>query len=576
MDPTPERETLASRCLLALSAVLAAANVAFYFPRLVDDAFITLRYAENLVEGRGLVYNAGEWVEGYSSLSWVLVQAAGIALGLDGITATKLAALLATIALLTGVHRLTREVFELSPVWAAAATALLAANAYVISWCLYGLETPLYLALLVWFGVLVRRVDELPPALGRALGLGLLGAALALTRPEAPLLLLAVGLGAVRLPRDRDELAAKLRRFAAPAAIVIASYGAFLLLRRALCGHFVPHTYFAKQGHGLVLSHLETLFSEGASIVEQLFWAASAAAAVAAFGTTRRLLVPAVFLANAFFVVSVELDWMPNARHFLPSWVVASAGLFALAHPRVRARSPRVSIAVAALALVTAGWLFHVDSRFSRYEFQTHGRGVEWVRPKRPAEWRSALALLRREDPPGFEHANPEHLGLIDLTFVAIEASSRPEEETWFFGRDIGMVGYFSPIGVIETVGLFTPAVIEWTGGDERAPVPDEAIRAIFEREIVSGEIYGLWADALGRNPAIVRRYSVLRGSPRHPVRFTQRTHPRPSADELEARYARVLAKMPRLFHFAELYGSPAGPSIELRARLAVERARGR
>ena len=43
---------------------------------LCDDAFISNRYAENLANGLGLVYNAGERVEGYTNLSWTLMLAA--------------------------------------------------------------------------------------------------------------------------------------------------------------------------------------------------------------------------------------------------------------------------------------------------------------------------------------------------------------------------------------------------------------------------------------------------------------------------------------------------------------------
>ena len=49
----------------------------------VDDAFITFRYARNLVAGGGLSFNPSERVEGYSSLSWLLLMAAGEAIGLD-------------------------------------------------------------------------------------------------------------------------------------------------------------------------------------------------------------------------------------------------------------------------------------------------------------------------------------------------------------------------------------------------------------------------------------------------------------------------------------------------------------
>ena len=39
---------------------------------LCDDAFISFRYARNLLEGHGLVFNPGEYVEGYSNFLWTL------------------------------------------------------------------------------------------------------------------------------------------------------------------------------------------------------------------------------------------------------------------------------------------------------------------------------------------------------------------------------------------------------------------------------------------------------------------------------------------------------------------------
>ncbi|HEX7402077.1 MAG TPA: hypothetical protein VF369_07850, partial [candidate division Zixibacteria bacterium] len=54
-----------------------------------DDAFISFRYAQNLVEGKGLVYNAGERVEGYSNFLWTLLVVLGMELKLDPIDVTN-------------------------------------------------------------------------------------------------------------------------------------------------------------------------------------------------------------------------------------------------------------------------------------------------------------------------------------------------------------------------------------------------------------------------------------------------------------------------------------------------------
>ena len=47
---------------------------------LFDDGMISMRYARMLVEGFGLVWNPGEYVEGYTNPLWTLVMAAVIAL----------------------------------------------------------------------------------------------------------------------------------------------------------------------------------------------------------------------------------------------------------------------------------------------------------------------------------------------------------------------------------------------------------------------------------------------------------------------------------------------------------------
>ena len=48
-----------------------------------DDAFISFRYAKNLAQGMGLVYNAGERVEGYTNFLWTTLISFGIKFGLD-------------------------------------------------------------------------------------------------------------------------------------------------------------------------------------------------------------------------------------------------------------------------------------------------------------------------------------------------------------------------------------------------------------------------------------------------------------------------------------------------------------
>lgn len=48
-----------------------------------DDAFISFRYARNLVAGLGLVFNPAERVEGYTNFLWTILIAAGMKFGFD-------------------------------------------------------------------------------------------------------------------------------------------------------------------------------------------------------------------------------------------------------------------------------------------------------------------------------------------------------------------------------------------------------------------------------------------------------------------------------------------------------------
>ena len=54
-----------------------------------DDAYIILRYAKNFLLGRGLVWNTGERVEGYSSFFWLLLISLPGYFNIDLVLASK-------------------------------------------------------------------------------------------------------------------------------------------------------------------------------------------------------------------------------------------------------------------------------------------------------------------------------------------------------------------------------------------------------------------------------------------------------------------------------------------------------
>ncbi|MCX7999196.1 MAG: hypothetical protein N3A69_09650, partial [Leptospiraceae bacterium] len=61
-------------CLIVFISLARAIS----FRWVCDDAFISFRYAKNLMDGLGLVFNTGEFVEGYTNFLWTI----GISLGM--------------------------------------------------------------------------------------------------------------------------------------------------------------------------------------------------------------------------------------------------------------------------------------------------------------------------------------------------------------------------------------------------------------------------------------------------------------------------------------------------------------
>ena len=118
-------------------------------PFTIDDAFISLRYSENLVRGYGLVYNPGEQVEGYTNFLWVIVIAGVYALGGDSLAASKVLGALANAATLGILAFAAWRLLRPSPLpgLALLAPALLVVNYGFILWGVGGLETSLFTCL---------------------------------------------------------------------------------------------------------------------------------------------------------------------------------------------------------------------------------------------------------------------------------------------------------------------------------------------------------------------------------------------------------------------------------------------
>ncbi len=239
----PERAIFAAAlCLFGAIALHYYRAIGSY---VMDDAFIFLRYADNLINGHGLVYNPGEPVEGYTSFLWTVLLAGGLAAGLPVPSFAQVLAVLLAIATLFLVWRAGRLLFP-STRWAALIPVLfLASNRTFCVWAVQAMETKLFGATVaasfwVWLrygfaGIERGRWRYLPL-------LGLVTALMPLSRPEGYLfagLIMAAGFFSALKTRDFGSWARNLAGFTLLA-------GGHLLFRFATYGDLLPNTFYAK------------------------------------------------------------------------------------------------------------------------------------------------------------------------------------------------------------------------------------------------------------------------------------------------------------------------------------------
>ncbi len=237
-SPSPRTTTLNFTFFATAAAIAFAVFRAIRHRWVTDDAYISFRYAENLVQGRGFVYNAGERVEGYSNLLWTLWCALGLRLGVPAEIWAEASGILCYTATLV---LLARFAWKRSGAGARAVLPVAAlVGAFHLDWAIFatsGLETSL-VTLLAFAGFYLLVTGERTPR--RLAASGLLFALAAITRPDGILFAVPAGMFvALRSSRRVSSMVA----FAAPLVLVLVPCAAWKL---AYYGDLKPNTFYAK------------------------------------------------------------------------------------------------------------------------------------------------------------------------------------------------------------------------------------------------------------------------------------------------------------------------------------------
>lgn len=339
---------------------------------LFDDAMISMRYARNLAEGNGLVWNPGApAVQGFTNPAWTLIMAAVHAAGAPPRLASLAIMILGAVLLLMLVaetFRLARLITDDDGV-AVAAAGCTAFGYATVFWTLRGMEVGL-LALLL---TVAARAAIGYARNGRARDLYPFGAALVAalwTRPDAliPAVVL-IGYLLWFAPRGRRGILVT--------GCVIAALGVAIpqILSRWYYGDALPNTYYLKLG-GTSLTQrigrgLASLLSVSARSLAPAFLAALPALVWPVTPRVRRelALLATLVAAQCAYSVSVGGDaweWMGYANRYIATVtgflaILAVAGVRTIVRRGAMALPAVIVIALIGLHLAVVVYLFRIN-----------------------------------------------------------------------------------------------------------------------------------------------------------------------------------------------------------------------
>lgn len=217
---------------------------------ILDDAFISFRYAENLVNGFGLTFNpGGDIVEGYTNFLWTLILAGTIALGWEPVLTAQFLCTALALATLLLAYRGARGWWP-TGVWALLPPALLAINP---SFLLYttrgsGMETALVTFLSLIALLLLWRAQHVKSGLVVGIFAGVVCALVVMARPDGALVPLA---GGIVLSMHLWSREGRAWAFPTLGGLIIGFsvlYLPYFAWRWSYYGFLLPNTFYAKTG----------------------------------------------------------------------------------------------------------------------------------------------------------------------------------------------------------------------------------------------------------------------------------------------------------------------------------------
>lgn len=472
-------------------------------PRVIDDAYITFRYAENLASGLGMVYNLGERVLGTTTPLFALLLAAlRSLLGIEPTAASHWVAAVADAATAWILVRFGSILLQSS--WSGlAAGSLFALSPLAFGFSISGMETSLAVALLLGalLSYLERRKRLLPILLALAF----------LTRPEASLLIVLVLLGFMTSREWRSAYHTML--------VVGALLTPWLIFALVYFGNPVPHSILAKSTHvyqwgwsetaSIFLSHLGFLFlgyplarAAGASwpgAVPQI-----GAAAGWVFAAILALAQGGIMFIGARALIRTRRDAWP-----LLAFPVVYGCAFLVS------TTGHVLIFPWYLAPLTPFYLL----------FMLGGIAAVARAVRRPPLEGALFTLLALAEVTGWQLRAPEPAKPLDVVVgreeeyrsLALHFKDEFGTGKLVAASEIGAFGYFSNAHILDTVGLVSPEALKYYPLPTDLysgvyAIPPDLVRDTQPAYVVTMEVF--IENGLSKDPQFIEEYFEIYRKP--------------------------------------------------------------
>jgi hypothetical protein len=441
-----------------------------------DDAYISLRYAENFVDGKGLVYNDGEYVEGYTNFLWTVLIA--LFIWITPVEAPLLAVVGSMMAFAANLWVVWRISLKIAPPFHARAfafpisVALLAVQNTFTDYGTTGLETA-FASLLVNLGVLalVTRDDA-----KHTFWAGFCWILATLTRPDHALFYAvgsAVVFGVWVVPAWRARKSG-LRAIWREGLLPMATYAAPFLIwvaysawKLSYYGELLPNTYYAKSAYltyysqGLVYAlafHLSSHLWLVVLVLVLLWpWRGPTNVPGRRFAAYA---VPAVILYE-WYVVRVGGDFMEGRFYVTLIPLILLSGeqlVHEFAISRARRKELRAALKTKSNPPAATRNPLRVGAILLVAVMAATAFGVRLI-PARKSYWHltdeSTYYPIVRWSPMVIDHPNYRVGVILGEIEAGLDAQGIAEEHRPILASGaIGLIGYYSRMTLIDRLGL--------------------------------------------------------------------------------------------------------------------------